>query len=565
MATRPGAFRLFQFRGIVVFLHSSWFLVALIQIRSRAADYSFIGWNVLEYLALFGIVLLHEFGHAFACRSVGGRADRIDLWPLGGIAYCEPPPRPRAVLWTVVAGPLVNVALLPVLGGLALVMAGSGASNLHELINSIAIINVGVLVFNLLPVYPMDGGQILWALLWFAIGRRRSLIAVTAIGLVGGLGLGLIAFSNSLLWLGVIALFLTVACIGSFRAAQSLKRMENSPRREEFACASCQEHPPCGRFWRCRSCGTEFDIFETGTPAATASDVTTIGLSSAPASADDETSRTLGLCPKCHDISELRCTQCGAPAAAAEWRAAADASRLESHRQRVRPPQFPSAVPIAIAACLTLIAAPVFFASVSGVGSLVVNLLADHRTEIERLWSESGVAVPGQITSPLDRFESYDVYVESATTVDVISIEVVVTEVETGEQVQATRITERPNYDDFRRGTFQLVPIASFFVAAGGTYLVRTWSQQPLPEGVRFKIGRSAEELTGSNDSFERGLAVWASTSLVFLITTVMWLFVRYQKRRNAFELEIRQFYEDHSVSSVEHVRIASSNSLVAQ
>ena len=58
----------------------------------------------------------HEFGHALACRQVGGSANQIILWPLGGVAYVNPPQRPGATLWSIAAGPLVNVALLPVLG-----------------------------------------------------------------------------------------------------------------------------------------------------------------------------------------------------------------------------------------------------------------------------------------------------------------------------------------------------------------------------------------------------------------------------------------------------------------
>ena len=72
---------------------------------------------MLECLALFVIVLLHEFGHALACRQVGGQANQIVLWPLGGVAYVAPPPRPGPTLWSIAAGPLVNVALTPVLGG----------------------------------------------------------------------------------------------------------------------------------------------------------------------------------------------------------------------------------------------------------------------------------------------------------------------------------------------------------------------------------------------------------------------------------------------------------------
>src|SRR5580692_5032163 len=109
-----GSFRLFRVAGIQVYLHWSWLVVAYVEIVSRANRYQSMAWNVIEYLALFGIVLLHEFGHALACRSVGGQANRIMLWPLGGVAFVQPPPRPGAVLWSIAAGPLVNVVLLPI-------------------------------------------------------------------------------------------------------------------------------------------------------------------------------------------------------------------------------------------------------------------------------------------------------------------------------------------------------------------------------------------------------------------------------------------------------------------
>ena len=89
-----GSFRLFRVKGIDVYLNWTWFLVAVFEIQARQRHYTSPVWNVLEYLALFGIVLLHEFGHAFACRSVGGTADTIMLWPLGGVAHVVPPPRP---------------------------------------------------------------------------------------------------------------------------------------------------------------------------------------------------------------------------------------------------------------------------------------------------------------------------------------------------------------------------------------------------------------------------------------------------------------------------------------
>jgi Zn-dependent protease len=106
---RQGSIHLFRVRGVDVFLHWSWFLVAAIEIETRKGIYGSILWNVYEYVALFAIVLLHEFGHAMACRQVGGTANQIVLWPLGGVAYVKPPQRPGATLWSIAAGPLVNV------------------------------------------------------------------------------------------------------------------------------------------------------------------------------------------------------------------------------------------------------------------------------------------------------------------------------------------------------------------------------------------------------------------------------------------------------------------------
>src|SRR5881409_150380 len=100
-ATRSAGIRLFRLFGIEVSLHWSWFVVAVIELNTRKSVYSSPAWNVAEYLTLFLIVLLHEFGHALACRSVGGRADQIVLWPLGGVAYVAPPQRPGATLWSI--------------------------------------------------------------------------------------------------------------------------------------------------------------------------------------------------------------------------------------------------------------------------------------------------------------------------------------------------------------------------------------------------------------------------------------------------------------------------------
>src|SRR5436190_7177286 len=155
-----GTIRLFKFSGITVYLHFSWFLIAAYEFSRRTGVYSSMVWAAFEYLALFAIVLLHEFGHALACRQTGGYADRIVLWPLGGIAFVSPPRRPGAVLWSIAAGPLVNVALVPVFEVLWIFAQHAGwayeAPDTIRLVWTIRAINYVLLIFNMLPVYPLD-------------------------------------------------------------------------------------------------------------------------------------------------------------------------------------------------------------------------------------------------------------------------------------------------------------------------------------------------------------------------------------------------------------------------
>ncbi|HEX4631578.1 MAG TPA: M50 family metallopeptidase, partial [Chthoniobacterales bacterium] len=102
-----GTIRLFKFSGIQVYLHFSWFLIAAYEFTQRKRVYASPIWAAAEIIALFSIVLLHEFGHALACRQTGGIANQIVLWPLGGIAFVSPPRRAGAMLWSIAAGPLV--------------------------------------------------------------------------------------------------------------------------------------------------------------------------------------------------------------------------------------------------------------------------------------------------------------------------------------------------------------------------------------------------------------------------------------------------------------------------
>jgi len=265
--TNKGSFRIFTLAGIAVYVHWSWFLVAVYAIQYRTREYSAMPWNVLEYVSLFLLVLMHEFGHQLACRQVGGMTHDIVLWPLGGVAYVSPPQRPGAQLWSIAAGPLVNVVLMPVLIGLVWMSSHLGwadaHSDAHELVKTILVINIGLLVFNLLPVYPLDGGQILRSLLWFVFGRARSLLIASIIGFGGVAGLVGLAIWLQSFWIGIMAVFVLMNCWRGLMQARSLAQLAKLPRQVGFACPSCRTAPPSGELWRCGNCGKNFDTFLT--------------------------------------------------------------------------------------------------------------------------------------------------------------------------------------------------------------------------------------------------------------------------------------------------------------
>ena len=228
-----GTFPLFRVAGIQVYLHWTWLVVGYLEVVTRVNRYSSVGWNVLEYLALFGIVLLHEFGHALACRQVGGQANRILLWPLGGVAFVQPPTRPGATLWSIAAGPLVNVALAPITIGACMAAAFAGLDDvnpdlMHFLV-SLAAINAGLLLFNLLPIYPLDGGQIFQCLLWFALGQARSLMVAGILGVAGAAGLVYLAVAYAQdRWLAFMACFIAWQAWRGFLLGRKLSSLQGA-------------------------------------------------------------------------------------------------------------------------------------------------------------------------------------------------------------------------------------------------------------------------------------------------------------------------------------------------
>jgi len=234
MPRRAGSLHLFSAFGIDVFVHWTWFVVAYLFYSMRGSVFGEGWWFVLTYGALFGIVLMHEFGHALACRSVGGRAEQIVLWPLGGVAYVEPPQRPGAVLWSIVAGPLVNVVLVPITVGLSIVASATlpETSSLLQVVQVVTAINLTLLVFNMMPIYPLDGGQTLWAILWFFMGRAKSLKVASTIGLCIAVFTAVFLIASGALlnggaWLFILAVFVAWQAWEGRKAAELMIKAED--------------------------------------------------------------------------------------------------------------------------------------------------------------------------------------------------------------------------------------------------------------------------------------------------------------------------------------------------
>ncbi len=294
MPTKQGSIHLFRLFGIDVYLHWAWFFAAWYFISS-ARGYSSSVWSVAECVALFAIVLIHEFGHQLACRSVGGQTHDIILWPFGGVAYVTPPQRPGAQLWSIAAGPLVNVVLFPIFS--VIWWLGYSANwmesfpNVYLYVLTLWYINTLLLAFNMLPIYPLDGGQILRSLLWFIFGRARSLMIATVLGFIGILGLIAFAVWVRSYWLGFLTVFILLNCWGGLMQARAMLRVSNAPRRPGFACPNCKTAPPVGAFWVCGKCRKPFDTFAT-----------------------------LGTCPSCGvQYTASSCPECGTLRPFNEW------------------------------------------------------------------------------------------------------------------------------------------------------------------------------------------------------------------------------------------------------
>ena len=144
--------------------------------------------GVVFIVLIFACVLAHEFGHIFAARRYGIRTPEVTLWPIGGVASLERiPEKPGEELKVALAGPAVNVVIAAVLLlVLGLSIDGAAMTELENprasLLARVAAANIFLVVFNLIPAFPMDGGRVLRALLAMRRGRAEATRIAARIG-----------------------------------------------------------------------------------------------------------------------------------------------------------------------------------------------------------------------------------------------------------------------------------------------------------------------------------------------------------------------------------------------
>jgi Zn-dependent protease len=241
-----GSITLFHFRGIKVTVDWSWFIVLFLVIFWMTGNFEeILGESgttpfllaLLAAVGFFGSILLHEFGHAVVAMRNGIGISSIQLWIFGGMARMDrEADTPGTELKVALAGPAVTAAIAIVLGAggvaaagwggfeeAALLEQGSDVSGLMALVAWLVTINILVLVFNLLPAYPMDGGRVAKALAWYRSGNRNSATRFAAnLGRVfgylfigGGIALTFAGYAFTGIWLALIGLVIN----GSARGA----------------------------------------------------------------------------------------------------------------------------------------------------------------------------------------------------------------------------------------------------------------------------------------------------------------------------------------------------------
>jgi len=243
-------FHLFTLFGFPIRADLSWFIIAALFAGSYATQYlpelyaglpesTYWAMAITLTLGLFGSVVLHEVSHALAARHYRLVMDGITLFIFGGVAeMIDEPPHPRAEFVVAVAGPAASLAIGAGLGALWLGGPSLGlAVPLLGVLGHLAVMNLVLVAFNLIPAFPLDGGRVLRSILWdFGKDLTRATRITSAIG--AGFGIVLILLGGVLfaagafvagVWNVLIGLFLRHAARLSYRRVLLRNALEGEP------------------------------------------------------------------------------------------------------------------------------------------------------------------------------------------------------------------------------------------------------------------------------------------------------------------------------------------------
>jgi Zn-dependent protease/CBS domain-containing protein len=232
-AAYPGsrwAFQIGTMLGIPIRIHATFVLILIWFGMAAAAQSRNVGRELAFVLAVFGCVVLHEMGHAAMAKRFGVTTREIVLYPIGGVARLDRMPGGWAELLIALAGPAVNLVIaglfalllfalrLPMPPILPALMSNTG------IIPKLLAVNVLLVVFNMIPAFPMDGGRVLRGVLAVVIGQARATRIAALVGQViaGAFVLGGI-FGSFDPWLILIGLFVFLGATqeASFQTSRS--------------------------------------------------------------------------------------------------------------------------------------------------------------------------------------------------------------------------------------------------------------------------------------------------------------------------------------------------------
>lgn len=227
-----------QFRGIGVYVHFTFFLLLVFVAYSHWTVSQNLGdaMNAVAFvLAMFFCVLLHEFGHSLTAAFYGIRTRDITLLPIGGVAQLERmPDKPLHELWVALAGPMVNVVIaLALVGWIVVTRSFQPWQELTvtsgPFVERLLVVNVFLVLFNMLPAFPMDGGRVLRAGLAMVLDYTKATQIAAVVGQAMALLFGLFGILSGNWFLVFIAFFVWIGAASEASFAQLKSALAGLP------------------------------------------------------------------------------------------------------------------------------------------------------------------------------------------------------------------------------------------------------------------------------------------------------------------------------------------------